>query len=230
MFYREPCKIMQSYSKKWRYASCKSRMVSVDGRKAALNKCENFFRKSLGVSDAKIIQRLVSASGTECLKKGDCAVEAGEVQTQLFFLVSGIVRGYVIDENGRDITDCFASQPGDALMGCSDLNEPSQIHIEALTDCELIRVPMAVLTDLLERSPTALQMYSKLLMESLKRHWEMKRILYQGAMQRYQWFLTAYPGLINSVSNKHIASFLGITPVTLSRLRRQLREEQKQIV
>ena len=46
------------------------------------------------------------------------------------------------------------------------------------------------------------------------------------AMQRYQWFLEAYPGFIDKVSNKHIASFLGMTPVTLSRLRRVLREKE----
>ena len=45
-------------------------------------------------------------------------------------------------------------------------------------------------------------------------------------MERYQWFLKHYPGLIQTVSNKHIASFLGMTPVTLSRLRRKLRDEK----
>ena len=44
-------------------------------------------------------------------------------------------------------------------------------------------------------------------------------------MERYQWFLARYPGLISTVNNKHIASFLGMTPVTLSRLRRQVREQ-----
>ena len=43
-------------------------------------------------------------------------------------------------------------------------------------------------------------------------------------MGRYQWFLKKYPGLIDEVSNKHIASFLGMTPVTLSRLRQKLKE------
>ena len=46
-------------------------------------------------------------------------------------------------------------------------------------------------------------------------------------MQRYQWFLENYPGLIHTLNNKHIASFLGMTPVTLSRLRHQLRKTEK---
>lgn len=185
-----------------------------------------FFRVNLCLIDPEIVQQMLAVAKQEHLKKGERVVEAGEIQNQLSFLVSGILRGYVIDENGQDITDCFAYQPGDAVMGCNGLNEPSQINIEALTDCELIRAPVSILTDLMEHSPVMLQVYSKLLLESLERHWGMKRILYQSAMQRYQWFLATYPGLVDRVSNKYIASFLGITPVTLSRLRRQLREEK----
>jgi hypothetical protein len=47
-------------------------------------------------------------------------------------------------------------------------------------------------------------------------------------MERYQCFLKYYPDLINIVNNKHIASFLGMTPVTLSRLRHQLRQAERE--
>ena len=43
-------------------------------------------------------------------------------------------------------------------------------------------------------------------------------------MQRYQWFLSAYPGLIDRVSHKYIASLLNMTPVTLSKIRRAIKE------
>ena len=69
-------------------------------------------------------------------------------------------------------------------------------------------------------------MYNRYLVSALEYHWETKMLLYRcTAMERYRWFLSRYPGLIDSISNKHIASFLGMTPVTLSRLRRQLRSQ-----
>lgn len=165
----------------------------------------------------------------ERIKKGHHTVKAGEMQNQLLVLISGIFRGYVIDENGQDITDCFAYQAGDIVAGCNGLTEPSLVEIESLTECELIRVPTSVLFELMEQYPLMHQIYNQILTEALKRHWELKRMLYQPAMQRYQWFLDRYPGLIDRVSNKYIASFLGMTPVTLSRLRRHLREHNDDI-
>lgn len=156
-------------------------------------------------------------------------LEIGELQTQVSFLIKGILRGFWVDVNGRDITDCFAFRCGDVVTGCDDFKEPAQINIEALTNCELIQIPVSVLEELMQQYPTLLQVYNKLLRQALKRHWETKKVIYQLAMQRYQWFLATYPGLIDMVSNKYIASYLGITPVTLSRLRRRLREEPKNI-
>ena len=70
-----------------------------------------------------------------------------------------------------------------------------------------------------------LQLYNKLLLIGLDRHWQEKiNLLSCSAMQRYLWFLENYPNLIDLVGNKYIASFLGMTPATLSRLRRRLRE------
>lgn len=59
-------------------------------------------------------------------------------------------------------------------------------------------------------------------------HLELKRIGSQyDAMKRYLWFLEKYPGLIDAVNNKYIASYLNMTPVTLSRLRRKLKDSKE---
>lgn len=183
-----------------------------------------FFRKTLCLNDTGAVRKMEESAKREAVHRGMRIVENGEVQSRLAFLLRGTCRGYVIDENGREITDCFLFQPGDVVMGCNELGEPSQIAIEALTDCELVWVPMQVLVQLLQNHPQAYEVYSRLLQDGLKRHWDLKRVMYQPALQRYQWFLENYPGLDECVSGKHVASFLGITPVTLSRLRRQMRE------
>ena len=149
----------------------------------------------------------------------------GEQPETLPFLAEGVLRCYVVDENGRDITDCFVSRPGDAAIGCGGLSAPSVVNIEAITDCQLMFVPLAQLLPLMDH-PQMLRAYTCHLCRALYRHWEIKMLLYQcSAMERYQWFLDHYPGLEQVVSGKHVASFIGITPVTLSRLRHQLKKE-----
>ena len=108
-------------------------------------------------------------------------------------------------------------------MASFDLQAPSPISIEALTEAEVLLVPLETALRFLEQDPRLVQVYNRLLQSSLHTHWQIKTMLHQRtAMERYQWFLEAYPGLIDQVTNRHVASFLGMSPVTLSRLRHTL--------
>lgn len=192
--------------------------------------CRSFLCNAFDISEEEIIQQLYRGARIEHYKKDMLLLEAGDQQRHLYFLVDGTLRGFVSDENGRDITDCFIFRSGEVIMGTSDVNKPSLINIETLCDCQVICLSWTLLDNLMEQNSVLLYGYTKLLQNFYTRHYDLKKILYQPAMQRYLWFLEEYPGLINSVCNKHIASFLGITPVTLSRLRRQLREEKGNMI
>lgn len=157
-------------------------------------------------------------------------VRIGEVQNEVYFLETGIARGYFLDVNGKDVTDCFGFRCGTAAVSFSqlELNVPSPMSIEMLEEGNFFCVPISVVIRLQKQYEEVRMLYNHLLIDAMKEHWELKHILNSyTALQRYQWFLEKYPGLIDKVSNKYIASFLGMTPVTLSRLRRTLREEIK---
>lgn len=188
-----------------------------------------FFRELLGLTDEALVHRLAEVSEIRQLKKGWVLYREGERPTRLTFLMQGLLRGYFLDAGGRDITDCFTFRPGGPAVACIALGEPSSISIEALADSLVLELPMEEVLLLLEEYPQQLyRLYTQLLLEALRRHWEVKVVMYQyNAMERYQWFLRAYPGLNEQVSGRHIASFLGMTQVTLSRLRRTLREAGK---
>lgn len=179
------------------------------------------------LTDQNAVELLASVVKIEEYEKGKLLIEAGAVQTYLPILANGLFRGFLLDQDGQDITDCFIYHPGDVVMGCNELGAPSRINIEAVRPSRCFLLPISEVMRLLD-TPIFMHMYNRLLVEALERHWEEKMLMHQcTAMERYQWFLSRHPGLISSVSNKHIASFLGMTPVTLSRLRRQVREEQK---
>lgn len=190
---------------------------------------EKFFLKNwLHLSDANAVQELSQAAQIVHIKKNSLLIESGEIQTQIPILLSGVFRGFLLDADGKDITDCFVYRSGEVVMGCNPLGKPSQINLESMSDCEIVTIPISTVLPMMDLSLELLRIYNRYLVEALERHWEGKMLMHRySAMQRYQWFLKNYPGLIDTVSNKHIASFLGMTPVTLSRLRRQLRDREK---
>ena len=189
---------------------------------------ERLFGEICQISDPILVARLVETAQVTTLKKGQLLIRQGERQGNLFFLLHGILRGYFLDTRGRDITDCFAFEFGAPAMPSFEFGESAPINIETITDSELASLPLAVVDQVLKSSPEAVQTYANLVLRSAKRHWEIKTVLYQyTATQKYQWFLQAYPELICHVSGRHIASVLGMTPVTLSRLKRTLHEQAR---
>ncbi len=186
----------------------------------------DFYQKALGITDPQLLRQLSAASTEEVLPRGQRLVRMGEHRHSIHFLLHGILRGFIVDENGKDITDCFICQQGDVIAGCGSLIGPSNVSIEGITDCTVLALPLDRLQDLME-NPQLMYSYNEQLSIALDRHWEMKMMLYRcSAMERYQWFRKRYPGLEEHISGKHLASFLGVTPVTLSRLRRQLKDSE----
>lgn len=188
-------------------------------------RADEFYSDVFQVSDAELIRQLVSKTKQRIVKKGEMIAQEGEVQSWVYFLCSGVLRGFFLDAKGRDITDCFVFQCGTPAVSCIKFGEPSFVSVEALTESELFAIPVFDLMKLVNDSPQLLRIYNELLTNSLRYHWSMKALMYQyTAMERYQWFLKYYPGLIERVSGKHVASLLGMTSVTLSRLKRVIRE------
>ena len=186
---------------------------------------DEFYASTFRLSDKGLIRQLTEETKQKSVKKGEVIAQEGEVQSWVYFLSNGVLRGFFLDAKGRDITDCFVFQCGDPVVSCIQFGEASFVSIEALTNCELFAVSVFDLMDLLDSNPQLVRIYNELLTRSLRYHWSMKALMYQyTAMERYQWFLKNYPGLIDRVSGKHVASLLGMTSVTLSRLKRAIRE------
>lgn len=181
----------------------------------------SFYRQVFGITEPEILEKLFSVTELRSLQKKELLIREGEALTDIVFVVSGVFRSFYPDENGRDITDCFAFLCGDPITAAFDLNSPSAIlSIEALTDGEILCIPIEKALGLLRENASLMQIYNRLLTAVIERHWEIKNVLHkQTASERYQWFLATYPGLIDRVAHRYIASFLDMSPVTLSRLR-----------
>lgn len=190
---------------------------------------EYFYAETLKIADAQLIQLLSANSKWKPVKKGEIMQHIGSCSSELLFLWKGLLRGFVIDAKGKEITDCIAYKQGTPIISCMDLGAPSPICIEAIEDSELIALPYSIVLPLLESSTETIRAYNRLLQDALKIHWEKKMILARcTASERYQWFLESHPGLIDRMNHKYVASFLGIAPESLSRVRRAMRLEEKE--
>lgn len=193
--------------------------ISEEQNKRLQELIENTFQ----IRSPILVELLQAEAKIRSVPKGGVIVKEGEVSTELPVLLSGIARGFLYDIGGNEITDCFAFCPGDPLVGCTQLLEKSMITVEALTEVMMCCVPIGVITQEIKQNPDLYQALLNYYMKEFKRHWEQKIMLNRRtAHQRLLWFQEKYPGLLDVIPNIYIASFLGITPVTLSRVKNQI--------
>ncbi|MGN0470847.1 MAG: Crp/Fnr family transcriptional regulator [Acutalibacteraceae bacterium] len=191
----------------------------------------DFYTKILKIQDKEILKELVSLSKNKYYDKGKNIFKYDDEVTHTQFLVKGIIRGYFLDENGNEITDCFCTRCGSPTVIRYGSEIIPAVSLEALTECEIISIPINKIEELQHKYIEVSLLYNNLLLEAFAEHWEAKTTLYRyTAMERYKWFLSKYPGLIDQISNKYIASYLNITPVTLSRLRSELNRQRVAVI
>ena len=149
---------------------------------------------------------------------------------QMGFMFSGVVRSLMIEEDGKDYTWNFHFYSPDGHVNnlfvgdyASMLTDrDSMLQFEVLQDCEIVFLPYSALTTLYSNSEKW-QRYGRKITEQayvIARDRAMT-LLSKSAGQRLALLQRDFPDLFEKVPNYHIASFLGITPQTLSRLQRE---------
>lgn len=183
---------------------------------------EWFLTEVLKLQDCDVVQRLSNCGEIRRLKAKEVLFCHGEKPEYLAFLLDGIMRSFVIDEKGKDSTECFDYEFGCPVVPSIPMDAPASVNIEADVDSELMLFPIEEVTELITTNVEISHIYNLLMCKSMKRYVELNRAITQYKVeQRYKWFLSEYAELDGRVSNKDIASFLNMTPVTLSRVRNE---------
>ena len=157
-------------------------------------------------------------------RKRQYVLQEGNICTQLNFVVRGCLRMYKIDEQGATHVLQFAVENywiND--LGSFHSEKPSELNIDALDDTMVLQINRNDLVSLYLQASKFDRIFRVLIENSFINL--QKRLLQNissTAEQRYQAFLDTYPHLVNRLSQTQIASFLGITPEFLSRLRNKV--------
>lgn len=186
-----------------------------------------FLTKIIPVHDPELRKCLVRKAKVETFPPLTSLSNMGEEQFYVRFLITGQVWGYMFDNRGKETTVCFVTKPGEVLYGSDFLGEDqTNITLQTLSESEIFSVPVDEILRLRLLYPEIENIYLSIMISMMQYHWRTKKMLYlKTAKERYEWFLREYPGLIDSVSHTKIASFLNITPVTLSRIRSSMAEQ-----
>lgn len=161
-------------------------------------------------------------------KKGEIIHYAGDVCTKLMFINYGIIRGYLIDINGKDYTSCICFNDKNSKMTNVYVvdyesfvtQSKSKISFEVLEDCELLSLTYNDIQLLYKHSKKG-ERFGRLMAELAYcyTHNQAIKRLTKTAQERFEELINEAPYLLEKVPQYHIATYLGITPQSLSRLK-----------
>jgi len=155
------------------------------------------------------------------LAKKDFVLKEGQLCRYISFVNSGTLRAYYSDKEGRESTIMFAVADWWITdMYCFVNQLPAMLHIEALEKSHILQLQKKDLDKLYVKVPKFERFFRVLMQNAYTR--EQLRIIQNlslPAEERYNNFLAKYPQIVKQVTQKQIASYLGITPEFLSAIR-----------
>lgn len=170
-------------------------------------------------------QRLTVPMDVHVIRKGDYLFQQGDFANRLYFLHSGLVRYVSVSDEGKEFTQTFAKSP--RMIGSTKamVTETRVLFgIQALEDCMMSSYPWQAFYAQMRQDIGFLECYAKFLERIFMTKEERENAFVKhSAERRYLDFCTAYPELKESIPQQQIASYIGITPVALSRIRQRLK-------
>lgn len=161
---------------------------------------------------------------TISVKKNDYLLKAGEYCKETFFVDQGLLRQFSMDKKGKEHILSFAPENWFVTNRESNyFNLPSPYFIQALEDSVVTVINEDFLSALSESFPSFTEFNTRLLHSHIRQLQKRITLLLSAtAEERYLSFIKMYPDILQRVPQSMVASYLGITPESLSRVRREL--------
>ena len=178
------------------------------------------FAAAIRPVEDEMIQIVNEASYPMKVKKGAYILQPGDICANIYLINKGMLRAFMLEEK-KELTTWMIGENeiATSIRGLSKA-EPSLEYIQALEDCDLTVLSYEVLHDLYEHFPV-MNTIGRLILEQYYMEAEERAYICRipSAEKKYKHFLETRSELINRVPLKYIASFLGMTVETISRIR-----------
>lgn len=161
---------------------------------------------------------------TEEFKKGTVLLRQGDVPAQCYFVLKGCVRQYSIDEAGKEVTSNFyTEEQAVSIFNRHQQDKSSAYTLTCLEDCILVVGDLDAESGMFQKHAQLETMVRKMVEENLGEvHDEWTSFIASAPEERYKVLLRKRPQLVNRVPQHQLASYLGITPESLSRIKKRI--------
>lgn len=179
---------------------------------------------ALGVTSERLIDALADCSSLSLFDKEQTLVQANQHPKHFGFVVQGLFRYYYVGVQGKERNKSFFAegQPVGSLNALIT-GEPSPFTVEALEPSEVILTPVSRVAALQGQYPEFSEMLNRLTRQLFLRNERREAMLLTlSAEERYRWLLEHEPDLAQRVPQYHLASYLRMDAVSLSRIKKKL--------
>ena len=190
----------------------------------------DIFRQRLRTDNEALLKDLAEHCDLVQVPKGTVLFREGSLLRDCYCLVDGIIRiSYMMGD--EEITEALMNRRGTVLypsVALTGIEDRANGTVSALTDCTLLHVNISVFSKIKNSHPDFEKVQLQLVLQFVDRSFKLKRqMTHMSPTERYLWFAENRPEFIENVPQKYIASFLGMTPVSLSRIRSKIKEKEK---
>ncbi|MCR5479475.1 MAG: Crp/Fnr family transcriptional regulator [Ruminococcus sp.] len=173
-----------------------------------------------------VIETVIQFSEFKVCSKGSVVAGIGDKADHAGIVMNGVVRSYYIDGDGNDITQVFSKEGSlcmdEGMMGFDEIIK----MWEAVEESTIMLFDVKKMKELIHSSEKLKSLWIDLLESGMRyKIYRENGFLVENATERYLHFRKMYPELSGRVPQKHIATYLGIAPESLSRIRSAIKEE-----
>lgn len=188
---------------------------------------KKFIRRFVTLSDAEL-EDITSKFKSKVIKKNNHVLKQGDTCKDFIFVQKGCLRLYYVKDD-IEVSVWFAFQESSAIEIYSFINEsPSDYFLQAIEDSEVLYIPKTELKKLYQYQPKMQEMmrnfWEAVLLDLINRFTALQK---DSAEKRYLDLLNKQPDYLETIPQKYLASFIGVTPTSLSRIRKKIIKDHK---
>ncbi|NMH67897.1 Crp/Fnr family transcriptional regulator [Bacillus sp. RO3] len=177
------------------------------------------------------LEQLVVDIPVASYKKGTILLHQGEVPDRCFFVLKGCIRQYAFDQDGNENTfHFFTEEQSVTIFNMHECDKASKYSLSCLEDCILVVGDLATEQESYDLHPDLETMTRKMMEADIgAMRDEFASFMSSSPEQRYRLLLERRPHLLERVPQYQLASYLGITPESLSRIKRRAKSNVRRV-